>query len=300
MNKCVVIVIVTLLSIVSSSSAQQVQVSTDFLTRSSFKDGEGTRLGAGDMNQYMLRYQQPLSLKVNERGQPITWSASLNGKYAHLRNQGGAATVNPTDIVNVSFNVSHMRPISERWDIVASLGFGVYSSPSEIRWSSILANGACVFIYKLNDHFSFGGGIALTNSYGMPMVMPVGYFRWNTKGRFEFDINMSNGIKATAAAWFGDRFKLTCNILEMDGVSSVVQTENTTKIYSSMSMRSFLTPTFYLTKRFSVFIDAGLNIMRTSKITDRKIKYMFSSGSDKGKYRFNPSLRLGIGVRYGF
>lgn len=69
-----------------SASAQQVQVNTDYHTRSSFvsKDDKDAKTGDGDMVRYSLKYIQPLSLTLNERHQPRVWALSVNATYADL------------------------------------------------------------------------------------------------------------------------------------------------------------------------------------------------------------------------
>ncbi len=289
-----------ILSVFIVSKAQQVQISTDYLSRTVFTDRQKNNHGKGEMIGYGLKYHQPLSVSINEYGQPTAWTLSLNGAFYDLKNYGEAQSANPDEILNASINISHIRPLSYRWSIIASIGCGVYSSPKEIGWRSVLANGGCIFIYRVNESFSIGGGIGLTNAYGVPMVAPMGYIKWASKGRFEVDLNISNGIKASAATWFGNRFKLTWHVLEMDGISSVVNIDNKSKLYSSMLLRSFLSPSFYLKKNFSIYLDAGVNMARTSKITDRKIKYMFGSEKEEDKRSFKPAWKIGIGLRYGF
>ena len=36
--------------------------------------------------------------------------------------------VNPDNLLNASLNISHIRPLSDKWRIIASVGGGVYAS----------------------------------------------------------------------------------------------------------------------------------------------------------------------------
>ena len=36
--------------------------------------------------------------------------------------------LNPDNILNASLNISHVRPLSDKWSIIASVGGGVYAS----------------------------------------------------------------------------------------------------------------------------------------------------------------------------
>lgn len=279
---------------------QQLEISAGYLSRSAFTDKQKVSYGKGELYRIGLKYNQPLSVKLNDYGEPILWTASIQGSLYDLRGSGEAANQNPDDILNASVNITHIRPLSERWSIIATLGFGIYSAPDEISWNSVLANGGCLFIYKVNDIFSIGGGIGLTNAYGTPMVVPMTYVKWNPKGRLEFDMNISSGIKASAQTWFGQNFKLRWNLLEMEGITSVIKMEGKNRLYSSMMLSSYLTPSFYFNKKLSIFLDAGVDMVRTCKITDRKIKYIFGGQKDEDKRHFRPAGKLGVGVRYGF
>lgn len=205
--KCLSIILLALI-VIFQAEAQQLEISTSYLSRSAFTDKQKVSYGKGELYHIGLKYNQPLSVRLNDYGEPILWTASIQGSLYDLRGTGEAANQNPDDILNASINVTHIRPLSERWSIIATLGFGIYSAPKEISWVSVLANGGCLFIYKVNDIFSIGGGIGLTNVYGTPMVVPMTYVKWNPKGRLEFDLNISSGIKASAQTWFGQNFKL--------------------------------------------------------------------------------------------
>lgn len=229
-------------------------VSSEYLSSSSLRDEAGGRFGSGAMGRFSGRYTLPLSVKRNDRGQPVAWSATFNCTYASLQNEGVAAALNPDRILNTSLNVSHLRPISERWSLIASLGCGIYAVPNQIAWRSILANGAVVFVYKLRENLDIGVGAGLTNSFGVPMILPMGYLNWRTSGKYEIRVDMSSGLKVTAAKWLNRKFKLELTAIEMDGISSVMRIGGKSKIYSSTMMRSTLSPTFCISPKASVYL----------------------------------------------
>lgn len=294
-------IIATLFSLqLSCGQTPQMEISTLYLSRTAFTDHEDSRYGKGEMNWYKLKYVQPLSTKVNDRGQPTVWSMTLNCKYARLRNYGEATIVNPGEILNTGINFTYLRPLSKRWQFIASLGCGVYGVPTNLSRHCVLANGGCLFIFQFTGNFSLGIGVGLTNSYGIPMVAPMMYIRWQTDRRLKFDLNISNGLRLAATTWFGSHFRLTWNMLEMDGMSSIINENGKTRLYSSMMISSFLSPTIYVSSRVSVFIDAGVTMARTSRTTDRKIKYMFEKQKEEDSRSFNPAWHFGGGIRYGF
>lgn len=248
------------------------------------------------------RYTLPLSTRRNDSGQVTAWTATLNGSYGRFGNEGMARTLNPDEVWNGSLNISHVSPLSEKWSILASLGCGVYAEPREITLKSILANGAAVFIYRLKDNLHIGFGAGLTNSYGIPMVLPMGYFSWQSSGKYEIRVNMLNGMRVSASTWIGRNIRMELVAIEMDGLSAVMKVEGKSKIYSTMTMKSYISPSFHLSKRTSVYMGIGGNWMRSISLSDRSIKGFFSnfSSKDNEPNLFNISLRLTAGLRYGF
>lgn len=59
-------------------------------SRNFMKDEDGEKLGTGDMWQLRGRHTFQFSAKLNEREQPIVWSGTLSGMYAHMNNDGMA------------------------------------------------------------------------------------------------------------------------------------------------------------------------------------------------------------------
>lgn len=145
------ILLTPLLVILPGLSYGQGYISSDYMPASTLKDDAGNKYGSGDLLILSGRYTLPFSVRHNEKGQVTAWSATLNCSYGILNNKGPAKELNPDNILNSSLNISHIRPLSDRWSIIASLGAGVYASPNEITMKSVLANGAVVFVYKEVD-----------------------------------------------------------------------------------------------------------------------------------------------------
>jgi len=188
------VIIISLALAMDGTARAQGFVETEYISTSDMNDKEGNDHGKGDMLRVRGRYTLPLSVNVNERHQPTAWSATLSASYATMDNKGEALTLNPDEIINASLNVSHTRPLSDHWQMIASVGAGVYATPNEIGWGSILANGAAIFAYRFSDNLSAGFGLGLTNSYGVPMVMPMGYLWLRTNGNFKVQVDMASGM----------------------------------------------------------------------------------------------------------
>lgn len=285
----------------SFHSYGQGYISYDYIPSSTLKDELGKRYGSGDMQIVSGSYNLPLSVKFNERKQLTAWAATVHAAYATLSNQGQARDLNPDNILNGSLNISHIRPLSRKWSFIASIGGGIYAPANEISAKSILANGGVIFIYKLNKNMDIGIGAGVTNSYGIPMVLPMLYLNWQKTSRYEFKIDMSSGLKVSASTWLSPRIKVEFAALEMDGMSAVTQIEGKSKIYSTVMLKSHISPSFYFNKKTSIYFAVGGNWVRGISISDRSLKgFVQSFKEDNDSPAFNVALRLGTGFRYRF
>lgn len=269
-------------------------VSSEYLSSSSLRDEAGNRFGSGEMWRFSGRYTFPFSTKQNYRGEPVVWSATLNSTYALLQNKEAAVALNPDRILNMSLNISHLRPISERWNLIASLGCGIYTAPDQIAWHSILANGAVIFVYKLRENLDIGIGAGLTNSFGVPMVLPMGYLNWRTSGKYEIRVNMSSGLKVAVSKRLNRRLKLELTAIEMDGISSVMRIDGKSRIYSSTMMRSTLSQSFCISPKVNVYCGIGANWLRSIRTSERSFGGFLDSFREEG-HDFDTSFRVTAG-----
>lgn len=276
-------------------------VSYDYISASTLKDKLGSECGSGNMQIVSGAYNVPLSVKYNDRGQLIAWSTSVYGAYGILSNQGQAKELNPENILNGSLNITYIRPISKKWSIIASIGGGIYAPTNEVSVESILGNGGIVFVYKLNKNMNIGVGAGLTNSYGVPMILPMIYFSWQKTGKYEFKVDMSSGMKVSASTWLNKKIKVDFFVIEMDGMSAVTKIERESKIYSTVMLKSSISPSYYITPKTSFYVGIGGNWARGVSISNRSLKGFFNNFKENnGSREFSVALRLTTGFRYSF
>ena len=73
------------------------------------------------------------------------------------------------------------------------------------------------------------------------------------------------------------------------------------KIYSTASMKSYISPSFYISKKTSIYLGIGGNWIRSAKISDRSFKgFIENFKEDDGSCNFSTSLRFTAGFRCGF
>lgn len=296
-----IIEILLCLSIYPTCSCAQGWVGCDYMPSSSLRDEAGGKYGSGDLLLLSGGYNLPFAVKQTEKGQVRAWSVTLYSKLGILGNRGEARSLNPENVLNAGLNLSHIRPLSGKWSIIALLGAGVYAPLNDISTRSLLANGGIVFIYKLKNNLDLGFGAGLTNSYGIPMILPMLYFCWQQTGKYELKVDMSSGMKVSATTWLTPKIKVELTAIEMDGMSAVMNIEEKSKIHSMVMLKSYISPSYYINKRTSVYLGIGGNWVRGISITDRSLKGFFNSFKDNnGDREFGVSLRFMSGIRYGF
>lgn len=266
-----------------------------------FLDGKENKQGSGSMWQVAGRYTLPLRVKADENRRPTAWSVTISGMYARMDNKGMAATVSPDELLNIGLTVFHLHPLSERWYLMASLGAGLYATPDELSLKSILANGAVIFAYRLRDDLDIGIGAGVTNSYGVPLAMPMGFLKWDTDGRYKIDVEATNGLKASVARTFSDRFKAAFVLCDMDGMTAVVKENGQSKLYSATRLRSYLRPEIKIGKNgLSAYLNVGAELYHTVKVSDRSLKGFLSNFKDSENWEFDRSFFIMAGFKCKF
>ena len=284
-----------LLAISSSDVFAQGFIEGGFIPNRDFQDADKNKLGTANEWYISGKYTVPFSVKVNENEQPVVWAGTVSGQYVKMNNHEGACEVNPDEVLNLGFNVSHRRPLSDRWYILASIGAGIYSAPDEIALRSVLVNGGVIFAYKWRDNLDVGFGAGLTNSYGVPLIMPMGYLKWTTTGKYEINVEATNALRASVKHPFSDHFSLSLVPFDMSGLSSVVKRDGKTRVYGVTRMRTYIRPEWKLNKWSSIYINAGMESFHSVKLSDRSIKGFKDTFTSNEKWRFDKGFYMAVG-----
>jgi hypothetical protein len=75
---------------------------------------------------------------MNESNQPTAWAVAVKGTYASMNNTDLTADLCLSQILNTELGIIHIRPLNEKWSLIASLGGGVYTDrpnfPETVFW----------------------------------------------------------------------------------------------------------------------------------------------------------------------
>lgn len=286
---------------ISTSVQAQVYFKTEYGTSSLFKDENNVETGGSeDYMKMQGGFSLPLQYKRCENGRIKMWAVSFDASYGLFGNNKIPTDLHPDEILNTSVSLSFLTPLSERWSLLAILGGGVYSKPSQISAKSILGNGGALFIYHVLSSLDVGIGVGLTNSYGTPMGLPMGYINWRIDGKYELKVNMLDNMEISGAVNLNNKIKLRLIGFELDGMSSVMNIDGKSKIFGTVSMKSGLQADFRLGKASTIQVTGGGNWYRDAVVVNRSIKDYFRWFGREYDPSFKTAAYFSVGYNYGF
>ncbi len=294
-----IVTIIFFILVFGSRGYAQVHLKSEYITSSKFKDKDGNKLGGkGDLKTIDGSVQIPISIKMNENNKPTAWAVALSGTYASLKNKDLSKDLYESEILNAQLGLIHMRPLNEKWSIMAMLGVGVYTSDlDKISGRTILGQGGVLFIHHAKRNLDWGVGVALNNALGYPMVFPSLYLDWRLEGKYQFKLSMYDSFKVGVTSQFSDNFKLGL-VAESKGLMSAVNKDGKDMYFVTQYGYVGLQPELLLGKSFSIPLTAGVSFARETYFRSKTLKSFFDS---EEKYPgFDISAYFSIGLKYEF
>lgn len=303
MSKMKKIFFLLFMFITYSGISAQIMFKTEYFGASSYRMTEGERdekvgNSKGSAVVYQGGINVPLAMKLDANNRLAMWAVSVGGAYTKLDNKNFAEPLVIDEIMNLGLSLNHLRPLNERWSMLATMGGGIYMPTtrfSEIKFKHVLGNVGAIFIYHLKPNLELGGGIAMNNSFGYPMVFPAFYLNWTTEGRCAVKISMLEGIEIVAE--YNASKNLSLNLIaEMNGQMALLEQDGKDKMFSHQYIVTGFRPEIRIGKNLSVSITTGIHVMRPAEMTNRNLKSLFQ---DKGYY-FQISPYMSGGLQIGF
>lgn len=295
------------LFMIGTKLSAQISFKTEYFGTSSYwhETGEDSREKIGDCKGSAIVYQGsiniPVLMKNTKYNRPSIWGVGISGSYAKLDNSNFTGVYDGMvidEMLNGTFGISHMRPIGEKWNLIASIGVGLFTSTtdfSKMRGKELMGNGALIFVRQIKPNLELGGGIAVNNSFGYFMVFPAIYFNWNLEGKFDLKVSVVDGLEV-GAGYNVSKFLDLSLIVEMSGQSAYVIKDDKEKIFSHQYFIAGLRPEIKLGNKVSIPITAGMHLVRSSFFSDRTLKGMFSNDD----YYFQAAPYASVGLKIGF
>lgn len=174
------------------NSFAQISVKTEYISNSKFYDAvSDSNIGDGSAMIYSVGALVPLSMKAPEEDdsyqRPTVWGVGLNGTFVKMNNHNFPIGKElPSEVMNLGVSAIHLRPFKTRWSMLIAIGAGSYTPENRLSsihiGENVVANGAVVFIWHWKPNLEIGGGAALNNTFGYPMLFPALYVEY--KGGF--------------------------------------------------------------------------------------------------------------------
>lgn len=251
-----------------------------------------------------IAFEVPLSLKMDQYNHPRLWSIFVNGSYARMENknyeiqslppefQGGF----PDELLNAQIGIKHLRSLSSSWSLLTMLSVGVYTDMVEINKDDVLIQGGVLFIKQFNPNLAFGMGPVLTNSFGVPMVLPGIYFNWESRGALHFKVAFPEGLELGYR--MSDNFDLKA-VAEISGMTAETRVENKSMLLGYQQIIAGLRPQIKLGEHWTLEPTAGSTIVRNFSTNSRKIKDIFKE-KDIADPRFTTTFYGAVALKWKF
>ncbi|SMG30010.1 DUF6268 family outer membrane beta-barrel protein [Sphingobacterium psychroaquaticum] len=297
------LLLIMALSYTISPAQVSVELKSEYIGKSSYRFMENEKSEkVGDSKGGALIHQGsiniPLSFKLNEKKRPTMWALSVAGAYAKLDNENFTEPLVVDEIVNAGINLNHLRPLNDRWSMLASIGGGIYmpsTKISDITLNNTLGNAGIVFIRHLKPNLDLGGGVAFNNSFGTPMLFPAFYLNWRTEGKYSVNIALMNGLAVSAGYDVGKSLRISV-IGEMNGQVALLEQDGEGKMFSHMYMIGGLRPEIKIGKKLSIPLTGGISAWRPAQMNDRTLKSIFKEQN----YYFQSAIYASAGLKMKF
>ena len=294
------------------NSFAQISVKTEYIGSSEFYDAVAdTNTGNGSAMIYSVGAMVPLSMQASAEDDPYKratiWGVALNGTFVKMDNQNFPIGKElPSQVMNLGATMLHLRPLKERWSMLMALGIGSYTPENRLSAiridENVLANGALVFIWHWRPNLEIGGGVALNNSFGYPMVFPALYLKYKGgfSDKFTIDINLLDGTKVAFGYDYSENLSLKL-VANIGGYSAFLRRNGQKEMFSSQTFFVGLEPEFKLGKHISLPVTFGGSFIRSGRYRERTLSAMFASEAknEDGSARssvFLPALYFAAGI----
>lgn len=294
------------------SSFAQISVKTEYISSSEFYDAvANTNTGNGSAMIYSAGAMVPLSMQASAEDDPYKratiWGVALSGTFVKMDNQNFPIGKElPSQVMNLGATALHLRPLKERWSMLMALGIGSYTPENRLSAiridENVLANGALVFIWHWRPNLEIGGGVALNNSFGYPMVFPALYLKYKGgfSDKFTIDINLLDGTKVAFGYDYSENLSLKL-VANIGGYLAYLRRNGQKEMFSSQTFFVGLEPEFKLGKHISIPVTFGGSFIRSGRYRERTLSAMFASEAknEDGSARssvFLPALYFAAGI----
>lgn len=267
-----------------------------YIPKTNAGKGEENAGEKSDMRRLEGAISIPLSVKTDSLGRPKVWAVTLGGSYAKIKNLGYTEQLFPDELLNASVGLMHLRPLSKSWNMLFMASAGVYTDLRGISSQDVLLMGGVIFIKQFNPNLALGVGPVVSNTFGIPMVLPAIFLNWKTNGKFQVMVNFPEKVELSFKA--SEAIKLKA-VAEVSSMTADVGRKDKAML-SYLQVISGFQPEFKLNKSLTLQLTAGASLYRSMELTSRKLKDFFKDKQEENPPHFETAAYGAVGLKWNF
>ncbi|KKO93281.1 hypothetical protein AAW12_00585 [Sphingobacterium sp. Ag1] len=272
------------------------QVAVDYVPLSNYiRPEDSVKTGSkSDFRRIQFNLEVPLSTKIDSSGNIKRWSWKIGAAYAKMENRGYEEPLFPTEMLNAEMGLQYLTSLRKNWSLLTFVSVGIYSDLVKVNGKDILGQGGVLFIKKFRPNLAFGFGPVLSNSFGVPMILPGLYFDWKTNGKVKFNVNFPQGL---SASYHVNELVDLRAVLNLDGMTAEREKNGKSMLSGFMLVTAGLQPQFNLGKNLKLQLTGGSTLARLYVENDRSLKSLFKNKTQEDP-RFSPTFYTSVAFKW--
>ena len=272
------------------------QVAIDYVPLSNYiRPEDSVKTGSkSDFRRIQFNLEVPLSTKIDSLGNIKRWSWKIGAAYARMENRAYEEPLFPTEMLNAEMGLHYLTSLRKNWSLLTFASVGIYSDLVKVDGKDVLGQGGVLFIKKFRPNLAFGFGPVLSNSFGVPMILPGLYFDWKTNGKVKFNVNFPQGLSASYHV--NELFDLRA-VVNLDGMTAEREKNGKSTLGGFMLLTAGLQPQFNLGKSLKLQLTGGSTLARMYVENDRSLKSLFKNKSQADP-RFSPTFYTSVAFKW--
>lgn len=272
------------------------QVAVDYVPLSNYiRPEDSVKTGSkSDFRRIQFNLEVPLSTKIDSSGNIKRWSWKIGAAYAKMENRGYEEPLFPNEMLNAEMGLQYLTSLRKNWSLLTFASVGIYSDLVKVNGKDVLGQGGVLFIKKFRPNLAFGFGPVLSNSFGVPMILPGLYFDWKTNGKVKFNVNFPQGL--SASYHLNELVDLRA-VVNLDGMTAEREKNGKSTLAGFMLLTAGLQPQFNLGKSLKLQLTGGSTLARLYVENDRSLKSLFKNKSQADP-RFSPTFYTSVALKW--
>ncbi len=246
------------------------------------------------------RYNFGISCMLSNKTDTVThktrsWALAASGSYSKLSNEKYDKNIFPSELLTTELALQHYRSLGGKWGLMAILSGAVSYDREQFSTNDIFINGGVLFVKQANPHFSYGFGAVLTNTFGVPMLLPAFIMKWQTEHKFKIELNLPE--KAGISYNLNKQDNIALNLRLRGEAYNLQNRPDTGRLMAYKEISAGLENTLHLSKKVDFVAAAGSVFYSGVEFRKKSLSQMFTTAPF---HRLSANYFLSAGLRWSF